>query len=148
MLHQILLSPHKSRMPPLAYSDFTLTAGELLWIYIAARSGSKCWEDIKRRLNMILNSHIPGDPRIFNLQEFTTVWELDKFQTQLLRRAAAAAKRTSFKDLRVGRESAHRGRAQQTKQDWASGRESRGHWWEHSTGVIWFSCWTGFMPFF
>lgn len=56
---------------------------------------------------MILNSDIPGDPRIFNLQDFTTVWELDKFQMQLLIRAFAAAKRTSFKDLKVGKETEH-----------------------------------------
>lgn len=59
---------------------------------------------------MILNSDIPGDPRIVNLQDFTTVWELDKFQMQLLIRAFAAAKRTCFKDLEVGRETERHGR--------------------------------------
>lgn len=129
---QILSSCHKSKITPLAYLDFTSTSGELLWIYITVGSGSNCWEDIKRRLNMILNSNFPGDPRIFNLQDFTTVWDLDKFQMQLLIRAFAAAKRTCSKDLEVGRGAEHPGRVQQNKGGF-EGREIREHFWEHGS---------------
>lgn len=68
---------------------------------------------------MILNSDFPGDPRIFNLQDFTTVWELDKFQMQLLIRAAA--KRTCFKGLEVGRE-AERPESNRTREAMKEGR--------------------------
>lgn len=41
-------------------------------------------EDIRTRLNMILNRAIPRDPRFFNLQDFTTAEDLDEFQVRLL----------------------------------------------------------------
>lgn len=57
---------------------------------------------------MIFNRAIPRDPWFFNLQDFTTVGELDAFQVLLLlvfkkkkeRKAFTAAKRTCFRDLK------------------------------------------------